>query len=318
MTDDSLPSIYTPAELETRKLILHVRSRKWRYLTIAIVLGVYFFYLFKYKILDYSATATFIVNDRGVIATALGLDAISTDENFTRVYELANSISTQKHLIEKFGLLKHYDIDTTKEFYIQKTIAMIRSKILVGKSKNNTVSIVIRDRHRYLAADMANEIVTYVGKLNHDYYVSNIRQRLEITKGFIADLDRQMAAKTQMIDSLIGKIGKLSSQTHNEDTKFFLMEEQRKLIELTAEYKQTLDENLNKQKTYAMALQALKFQNLPTITPIQQAMPSERSIVYTAALYSLGAMIAVLLILIMQGYFYISYKHYIRLLLTGK
>lgn len=319
MFDTTRPKVYSQSELETRNLILHVRSRKWRYLFIILIMGGYFFYLFKNNILQYSSTATFIVNDRSVIATSLGLEGLSTSENFVRVYELANSLKTQTHLINKFGLLKHYGIDTTKEFYMQKAIAKIRSKIVVAKSPMNTISVTVKDHHRYLTAEMANEIVSYIEKLNHDYYVNNIRQRLRISKGLTDQFEKDSYVKTAAIDTLIRKLNLLiTSGKVNQQTSYELLAHQQKLSEIIGNFKNSSTELLTTQKMYAQALQALNFQNFPTTTLIQQAMPAFRSISYSAALYSLGAMIAVFLLLVMQAYFYMSYKHYITLIFTGR
>jgi capsular polysaccharide biosynthesis protein len=319
MTDSSLPRVYSPAELETRNLILHVRSRRWRYLIIAIIMGIYFFWFFRFKILEYSSTATFIVNDRTLMATALGLESISIDETFSRIFELSNSNQTQTHLIKKFKLLEQYGIDTTKEFYMQKAIATIRSKISVAKSPMNTISITVRDPHRYLAADMANEIVAFIEKSNHDYFVNIVQSRLKLSQGYTNQLEKQNNEKIVAIDSVIKKLNDFVLRSNaKESVNSEILANQQRLSAIIGGFSNSTNELLNVQKMYALSLQALNFQDYPTTTVVQQAMPAFRSINYSAALYSGGAMIAVCLLLVVQAYFFMSYKHYITLLLTGR
>jgi capsular polysaccharide biosynthesis protein len=316
---ESLPRVYTPAEIDTRNLILHLRARKWRYLLISFLMGIYFFYLFKFHVLDYSSTATFIVNDRSFLAASLGIEGLTGNDNFNRIYELANSIQTQLHLIKKFDLIKLYEIDTTREFYMQSTIAMIRSKITVSKSPMNTISITVKDSHRYLAAEMANEIVSYVETLNHDYYVANIQKRLEISKVFTAQLEEVNKGRIERIESIIDKLNMLALKSKADDqTRYQLLSQQVALGEIINSYKTSTNDLLTSQKMNAMALQALNFQTFATTTIVQEAMPAVRSTNYTAAMFSAGAMLAVLLLLVMQAYFYMSYKHYITLMLTGR
>lgn len=309
---------YTAADLEIRELIFYIRKRKWRYLAIVMILGVYFFYIFKYKILEYSATATFLVNENSVLSTTLGGENISSGENYIRLYELINSAPVQKHLIEKFDLIRHYGIDTTKEFYYQKAIATIRSKIQVSKNPFNSISITIRDSYRYLPADIANEIVSYIEKLNQDYYIKNIENKVRFSQSYVKQLEIDNSIKSANIDSLIKKLNIIITTGHlNERNIYEFLQQQQKLSELIGIFKNSSNELINSQKLYNLSLQALNFQSFPTITTLQVAMPAFRSIVYKAAMYTILAMIAVFMLLILQGYFYMHNKEHIRLLLTG-
>jgi capsular polysaccharide biosynthesis protein len=319
MTDESIPTIYTPAEIETRRLILYVRARFWRYLIIVFLLGCYFFYFFKYKVLEYSSTALFMVNDHSFVETSLGFQNLPADQNLNRIFELSNSVMVQKHLIEKFELIKLYNIDTTREFYRQQTLALVRSKILVTRSPMNTISVTVKDSRRYLTAEMANEIVRYVDKLNHDYFVDNISRRLNIAKGYAEEIDRNLMSKTQLVDTLIAHMGIIAMNTkYNEKISYDVLMKQSALGEALTSFKNASNDFVTAQKMYALSLQALNFNNYPTITQVQEAMPAPRSISYDAAFYSCGAMVAIGLLLVIQAYFYLSYKHYIRLLLTGR
>ena len=107
-------TIYRPTTLveeETIKLIRHFKHRKWRYLLIILVSGCYSFYLFKFHLLSYSSSASFLITDYNFYSPLTidgkGFDNYLPNDNFTRIYELINSAATQKHLIDK---LSHYFI----------------------------------------------------------------------------------------------------------------------------------------------------------------------------------------------------------------
>ena len=178
MTEQIIPGQRSLVDQETKELIRHVRTRKWKFLIIIFFSGLLAFYFLKFLFLDYSSTSSFFVNDHSIITSSTlelkAFESISSGDNFNRIYQLVNSAATQKHLIDKFNLIKHYNIDSTKEFHYQKTIELVRSHITVKKSPYNSISVTVRDRHRYLSAEMANEIVSFIETLNQDFYLKKI------------------------------------------------------------------------------------------------------------------------------------------------
>jgi capsular polysaccharide biosynthesis protein len=311
--------VYGPSEIETRRLILYVRSRFWRYSIIALLLGMYFFWLFKYKVLEYTSTAVFIVNDHSFVETSLGFQNISTDNNVNRIFQLANSVKVQRHLIDKFELLKLYNVDTTKEFYMQQTLVYVRSKIFVSRNMSGVITVKVSDAHRYLAAEMANEVVSYVDELNHEFFVDNITRRMSIAKGYAEEINKNLQSKAVLVDTMVRHLGTVAMNAKaNEKITYDLAMNQQLLGEAITSFNTAANEFVNAQKMYSLSLQALNFNNYPTITKIQEAMPAPRSISYSAALYSCGAMVVICLLLVVQAHFYLSYKHYLKLLLTGK
>jgi hypothetical protein len=121
------------------------------------------------------------------------------------------------------------------------------------------------------------------------------------------------------IESIIERMNELAVRSKADDqTRFQLLSHQVALGEIINLYKTSTNDLITSQKMNAMALQALNFQTFPTTTTVQEAMPAVRSTNYTAAMFSMGAMVAVILLLVMQAYFYLSYKHYITLMITGR
>jgi hypothetical protein len=323
MSEQQANKVYSGSADETRALILHIRKRKWRYLILMLIAGAYSFYLLKYRILEYSSTATFFVNDNSIISSSTlelkALESISTVDNFNRIYQLINSAPTQKHLIEKFHLLQHYGIDSTKEFSFQKAAARLRSQIEVKKNPYNAISVTVKDRYRYLSSEMANEIVDFLEKLNQEFYLNNIQKKVQISQAYVAQLERDNAVKSTGVDSLILKINHLLSSGHlSERSSFDLIIQQQKLSQLITTFQASANELINSQKLYNLSLQALNFKSFPTITILQSAMPPYRSTAITALMYSTIIMLLVFSLLVFQAYLVMLYKDYFRLVFTGK
>ena len=323
MSEQSTISAYSRSELETRELIRHFKKRKWRYLFIVIILGIYSFYLFKFHLLDYNATASFLMNDHSIISSPTlgfsGLESISSGDNFNRTYEFIKSAATQKHLINKFRLLQHYGIDSTSEFAYQKAEQRIRSSIAIKKSTFNTISVTVRDRYRYLAADMANEIVAYLETLNENQYIKNIQKKIKVSEAYVKQLELDNTIKSAKIDSILFQINLLlSSSKLNERSSFNFLMQQQQLNEIISIYKSSSEELINSQKLYNLSLQALNFKDFPAITVVRNAMPAATSNAVTAALLSIGIMILTAMLLLLQAYLYLHYKEYVHLMFFEK
>jgi hypothetical protein len=313
----------TIVDHETRELIKHFKRRKWLYLVVILGFGSYSFYLFKFHLLYYTSTASFLINDHSIISPSTlefkSLESISSQDNFNRTYELINSAATQKHLIEKFGLMKHYGIDSTQEFAMQKTTERIRSNITVKKSPFNTISVTVRDKYRYLAADMANEIVSYLENLNEESYIKNLQKKIDVSQAYLKQLQKDNNEKSAEIERLLRHLDSLLARKNiTGKLSEELMTQQQKLNQVMSTFQFATYELISSQKLYNLSQQSLNFKSFPTITILLTAMPAARSTAVTAALLSLGIMVLTFMILILQAYLFIHYKDYIRLILFDK
>lgn len=77
-------------------------------------------------------------------------------EDIDRMLSIANSEEVASHLIEKFDLYEHYDIDTTHEkagFFVQKELGGLFE---VTKTKLDAIEISIEDTEPEMAVNMVN------------------------------------------------------------------------------------------------------------------------------------------------------------------
>jgi hypothetical protein len=303
---------------ETQELIRHLRAKKGKYFLIILLAGLLSFYFIKYRYIEYSATSSFFVNDRSMVSNT-SLENLPYGDNLNRIYQMVNSTQTQIHLINSFNLYKQYGIDTTREFHLQEAIAVIRSKIDVKKNPYNAIIVTVKDKDRYQSAEMANEVVNFIEKLNQEFYIKNIQNTVQLSQAYLIELEQESKMKSISIDSLIKDINNIiNSGRINNANLYYLLLQQQKLSELINIFKTSANDILNANKLYNLSLQTINFNNFPTVSVIQKAMPDYSSGTIKVLLYSLLIMILVFLFLILQAYFILHYNGYLKLLITGK
>ena len=300
--------------IETKELVGHLRKRKWRYLLIILLTGFLSFYYLKFRLLEYSATTSFFVNDLSVVSNS-PLESLPYGDNLNRIFQMVNSTRIQMHLINKFNLYNHYGIDTTKEFYLQNAIGTIRSKIEVKKNPYNAITVTVKDKDRFLSADMANELVAFIDTLNQEFFIKKIQNAIKLSQAYLVHLEQDNKIKSVEIESLINDINTIiKSERINSVNQYYLLSHQQKLSELVNVFKTTTSDILNTNKMYNLSLQTINFNNYPTVSIIQTAMPAANSGALKTLLFSSLLMLVVFLFLVLQAYYLLHYKEYLKLL----
>lgn len=308
----------SPTGIETMELIQHLWKMKWKYLVIVLLTGFLSFYFFKFHILEYSATSSFFVNDHSVI-NSTSLENLPYGDNLNRIFQMVNSTQSHIHLIKKFDLYNHYGVDTTKEFHLQVAIVKIRSKIEVKKNPYNTITVTVKDRDRFLASELANEVVAFIEKSNQKFYIKNIQNTVELTQAYLIQLEQESKIKSVGINSLIKDINNIINRGQNTNADlYYLLLQQQKLSESVSIFQTSVNDIFNAHKLYNLSLQTMNFNNFPTVSIIQTAMPDFKTSTIKAMLYSILIMILVFLILVLQAFYLLHYKDYLILIFKRK
>jgi len=103
-------------------------------------------------------------------ATQFG-DAVKIDQ----MLQILNSREIKTHLIEKFNLIVHYDIDTNTKYWKTKLYDQVKDNCTYSRTDFMGVQISVLDEDPQFAADMANEIANYYDTLKRKI----IQQRTE-------------------------------------------------------------------------------------------------------------------------------------------
>lgn len=307
---------------ESNLLLLHLAKKKWKYFIVSLFFGIICSIIFKLFILEYDSTGSFYVNDMSVMSSSnvdlKGFENIAPSENILRIFKLINSSSVRQHLIRKFDLVRHYNIDSTREFYNQKTEKILSENILPKKTPFNTITITVTDKYRYLCADIVNEIMAYIDGINKDYYINNVNQKLKISQSYLANIQKDNLVKSKSIDSLLFEMHLLANLGAKSSNSFYILQQEERLSSLVNELYSSTRDLINSQKLYNLAIEALNQKNNKTITVIENGMPAYRSTIYQAVLYGSLISVAVFCMFIFRSYFIIHYKKELELFFSNK
>ena len=105
----------------------------------------------------------------------LDVTQFGEDIKIDQMLQLLNSREIKTHLIEKFNLIVHYDIDTTKKYWKTRLYKQVKDNCTFSRTDFMGVQISVMDEDPQFAADMANEIADYYDTLKQRV----IKQRTE-------------------------------------------------------------------------------------------------------------------------------------------
>lgn len=321
MSKETSPSSAKKIDHDSAVLIRYIARRKYKYLGFSISIGIIASIVFKLWILGYSSTGSFFVNDMNVLSSAnvdLKLvDNLTPNDNFNRIFQQTVSTDVAIYLIKKFHLTSHYGVDSTKEFYLQQTANILKKNISVKKNTYNTILVTVNDQYRYLAADLANEIMAYIDEINRVYYARNIERKLKISESFLKEIKSDNMAKSKSIDSLLSEMHHLTTESVRKTTSaIYMLGLEQRLSGLINELSNSTHDLMNSQRLYNLSLQALNQKNYRTITIVQDAMPASTSNILEAISYGCLITIAFISALIFRAYLKLHYTEYLQLLLS--
>jgi uncharacterized protein involved in exopolysaccharide biosynthesis len=102
------------------------------------------------------------------------------DVEAERLLQILNSEQLINHLIEKFNLKKHYKVDSTSKFYMTTIKNTIASNIKSQRTKYKSIKTDVFDEDPQMAADMANEITSYVDTIYYEIGLKRAQEAYDI------------------------------------------------------------------------------------------------------------------------------------------
>jgi capsular polysaccharide biosynthesis protein len=84
-------------------------------------------------------------------------------EEAERLLQVLQSDQVRQHIIEKFNLMQHYEIDTTKNKYPYTTLNnKFKGNVKIHRTEFSSIQIEVLDEDPQMAADIANDISAFV------------------------------------------------------------------------------------------------------------------------------------------------------------
>ena len=134
--------------------------------------------------------------------------AFGDEEETEQLLQVLQSNEITNHIIDKFNLPKHYDIDTTSQFMRTELYNTYNSNISFNKTKFQSVKIQVYDKDPEYAADIANEISMYADTVLINLKKKRAWDALLIVEYEYKKLNRQIQKISDSL-SVLNKMGVL-------------------------------------------------------------------------------------------------------------
>lgn len=114
--------------------------------------------------------------------SAKDMDYYGNENDIDRILTLAESNEVIDHLIQKFNLYKHYDIDSTTVKAADKIRKAFLKLYNVTKTKRDAIELSIEDEDPVLAAQIANEARHKIDQIGRNLIKQSLAKLINTTK----------------------------------------------------------------------------------------------------------------------------------------
>ena len=104
------------------------------------------------------------------------------EEQAEQLVQILQSAQIKNHVVQKFDLMKHYDISNDDEYKYDKLNKAYEGAFSFERTKFGSIKIDVLDRDPELAAKMANEIVNLIDTVKNNIIRKRTLPAFEITK----------------------------------------------------------------------------------------------------------------------------------------
>ncbi len=120
------------------------------------------------------------------------------DMDIERMITILSSDNVNHHIIKKFNLYQHYDIDTSnKKSAYKKVISKLEDNIKISTMKYTAVQVLVYDKDPKMARDIAAEYI-----LIADSLIESMAKRKENLENLNRNIEELVLEKQKIIDSL--------------------------------------------------------------------------------------------------------------------
>lgn len=214
------------------------------------------------------------------------------------------------HLLSKFNLLQHYQIDTSKESHYTLGFNLLSDNISVSTTSYNAVKISVRDKDRIKSAEIANEIIRKVDALNEGLVIANRKQIIQVYDVLLEELSEECNRQKDNISSLTDKLSAVIARSKVAGISTFKMEGlENSLLKAGFNFEKSSSDWLNTKKSHLMSLKYIEKFNLPSFVIVRHALPPASESPYTFAnlgllilLFILGSWIIIFFLIMKYRY----------------
>ena len=139
------------------------------------------------------------------VAYPANISPYSDESETEQMLEIINSQSIMDSIIEKYDLWTDYKIDKNFKFGKTYMINEYHSKIKIGKTPYEAVSITVMDKDPFVACNIAKDILNFYDQKVHDLHTQKVGE-------VVTMYERQLRQKQRNIDSLKNRLTEISTE----------------------------------------------------------------------------------------------------------
>ncbi len=162
--------------------------------------------MFKSTVILYPASSVSVSKALLSNNTKGSLMAFGDEEETEQLLQVLQSKEIADHIVDKFNLVDHYDIDTTSKFMKTELEDTYNGNISFKKTKFQSVKIEVFDEDPQYASDIANEISLYADTVINDLHKGRAWGALLIVEYEYKKLNRQIQKISDSL-SVLNKMG---------------------------------------------------------------------------------------------------------------
>ncbi|MBW8049028.1 MAG: hypothetical protein FVQ77_01555 [Cytophagales bacterium] len=164
----------------------------------SIIISLFLQNYYKSTVLFYASNPKYL--DPTLVFSEHDRDVFGTEEDSERLISIGNSAKIAFEIIQKFNLYKNYDIDSTNtKFHRTKILTTFRKYTQIMKTPEGAIEITVYDADRYIAADVANEMLTKIDYFNKQSIRNNMSSIVDLHKLSMVETEAKIL---QLNDSL--------------------------------------------------------------------------------------------------------------------
>lgn len=124
------------------------------------------------------------------------------DEESERMLQILHSNQIKDHIVKRFDLMTHYNIDPTSPFPYTRLDNKYKGNIKFGRTEFMSIEIGVLDTDPQMAADIANEIADYVDSVIHNMQQERAMEAFRI-------VEREYIGSQREIDLITDSLQKI-------------------------------------------------------------------------------------------------------------
>ena len=126
------------------------------------------------------------------------------EEQAEQLVQILQSAQIKDRIVEKYDLMKHYNIDKNDEFKYDKLNTAFEGHFSFERTRFGSIKIDVLDRDPKLAAEMANEVVSLIDTVKNSIIRKRTLPAFEITKRKKEHLENEIEAISKEMKRLTG------------------------------------------------------------------------------------------------------------------